>query len=512
MNRRKDLTQVRKLLQLRSEEGRSDRSVGKLLGVSKTTVKTYYRAFVESGLPLAEALRLCDGDLEDLFGKGGPVESARQRELREELSYMERELGRRGVDKKRLWIEYRERHPEGYGYTQFCHHLKQGLREVESSVYLAHKAGDRLFVDFAGGKLPLTDRATGEVREVEVLVAILPYSGIGYAEAVESQKTALFLGGLERAFEYMEGVPALVVPDNLKSAVTKAHRYEPSLNRTFEEFCLHYGTAAHPTRAASPKDKAHVENMVKIVYKKVFAIIRNETFFELGVLNDRIRELMDALNEAPLTGRPESRRDLFEAGERETLRPLPATRYEVKRYETKKVSKFCFIQLSEDKNYYSVPYTHVGEVVEVVSTAAHVEILHNHRRIAYHVRTTERYQVIPEHLPPKHRPEIMEWSEERILAKGASIGTETAAYLEMLMATRPHPHIAFRACLGILSLGKESKYGPHRLNSACRRAARFKSYGFQSIASILKKGLDRETPPPLQYTLPLHSNIRGNYA
>ena len=512
MNRRKDSMKVRNLLQLRSEEGRSDRSVGKILGVSKTTVKAYYQAFVESGLPLVEVLRLGDGDLEDLLGKGGPPESERQRALRGELSYMEKEMGKRGVDKKRLWIEYRERHPEGYGYTQFCHHLKQALREVESSVYLAHKAGDRLFVDFAGEKLKLTDRATGKARELEVLVAILPYSGLGYVEAVESQKTVHFLGGLEHAFEYMGGVPALIVPDNLKSAVTRAHRYEPTLNRTFDEFCLHYGTAAHPTRAASPKDKAQVENMVKIVYKKVYALLRNETFFDLETLNQRIRELMEELNKAPLTGRPESRRDLFEAGERETLRPLPATRYELKRYETKKVSKFCFIQLSEDKNYYSVPYTHIGQTVEIVSTATHVEVLHNHRRIAYHVRTTERYQVIPEHLPPKNRPEAVEWSEERILAKGASIGTETAAYLKTLITSRPHPHIAFRACLGILSLGKESKYGPYRLNNACKRAARFKSYGFHSIESILKKGLDRETPPPLQYTLPLHANIRGNYA
>ncbi len=510
MNRRKDRMEVRKLLKLRSEEGRSDRSVARMLGISKTTVGNYYQAFLKSELPLAEVLELSDEDIEDLFYKG-PIEPERFKTLMEEIPHMEKELGKRGVDKKRLWIEYRERHPGGYAYTQFCAHLKCALRQMESSVYLQHKAGDRLFVDFAGGKLPLVDRDTGEIWEAEVLVAVLPYSGLGYAEAVQSQKTAHFLYGLENALEYMGGVPALIVPDNLKSAVTRAHRYEPELNRTFEDFCTHYGTAAHPTRTAAPKDKAHVENMVKIVYRKIFAAFRNETFFDLDTLNRRIRELIDALNDAPLTNRSESRRALFETGEKETLRSLPPARYEPKRYETKKVSKFCFIQASEDLNFYSVPYPYIGKTVDVVYSARHLEVIHNNRRIAYHVRTKERYQLIPAHLPPKHQPELTEWSEERIVAKGAAIGPETAAYLKALIASRPHPHIAFRACLGILALAKENRYGPYRLNNACKRAALFDNYSYHSIESILKKDLDRLTPAPTQYALPLHHNVRNDY-
>lgn len=503
--------QVRKLLQLRSEEGRSDRSVAKMLEISKNTVKVYYQAFVKSELPLAEVLLLDDGDLEDLFTPGDPPESERQRVLLGEVPYIERELGKRGVDKKRLWIEYRERYPDGYGYTQFCHHLKQALHTVESSVHLQHKAGDQLFVDFAGGKLPVTDRETGTVWKAEVLVTILPYSGLSYAEALHNQKAASFLRGVENALVYIGGAPALIVPDNLKSAVTKAHRYEPKLNRAFDDFCGHYGTAAHPARAAAPCDKAHVENMVKIVYKRVYALLRNETFFDLETLNRRIRELMDALNTAPLTGRKESRQDLFDAGEKALLRPLPATCYEIRQYEAKKVSKFCFIQASDDKNYYSVPYIYIGKTVEVIFTDRHLEVIHNHHRIAYHVRTAQRYQVIAAHLPPGHQPEVMEWSEERILAKGAAIGEGTAAYLKALIASRPHPHIAFRACLGILALGKESRYGAVRLNNACTRAAGFRSYGFHCIESILKKGLKAPTAPPAYYTLPPHQNIRANY-
>ncbi len=501
---------VRNLLRLRAEEGRSDRSVAKILDISKNTVRAYYQAFLQSNLPLAEVLQLNDGDLEELFYRG-PEEPERLTVLKEEIPLMEKDLGKRGVDMNCLWQEYLERHPDGYAYTQFCTYLKEGLRKIESSVYLDHKAGDKLFVDFAGGKLPLKDPSTQEEWKAEVLVAVLPYSQFVYVEALKSQKTAHFLNGLANALEYMGGAPALIMPDNMKCAVTRAHRYEPVLNHIFKEFCHHYGTVAHPTRTAAPQDKAHVENMVKIVYKKVYALLRKETFFDLHTLNQRIRELVDKLNNKPLTNRKESRRQLFERDERELLRPLPTDRYEPKRRETKKVSKFCYIQTSDDHSFYSVPFIYVGKIVEVAYSEEHLEVYYNHKRIAYHVRTGKRQNLISAHLPPEHQPGVLEWNEDEVLAKGAAIGPETAAYLKAVIDKSRHPHIANRLCHGILALGKESNYGPVLLNDACKQGLGFKRYSYRSIEDILKAELYKLALNPVDYTLPEHHNLRNDY-
>ncbi len=502
--------ELRKLLRLRAEPGSSDRSVAKILGISKNTVKAYYRAFIQSNLPLEEVLRLTDKDLAEVFYKS-PEDSERLKTLKEEIPLIVGDLGKRGVDRKRLWVEYRERHPDGYAFTQFSLYMKQAKQWAETSLRMEHKAGDKLFVDFAGGKLSLFDRKTREEKKVEVLVTVLPYSGLAYVEALESQKIPQFIRGLGNALEYFGGTPALIVTDNLKSAVTRAHRYEPKINRTFREFCEHYKMETQPARPGAPQDKAHVENMVKIVYRKIFAPLRNEPIFDLDTLNERIHELLEKMNNAPRTDRPESRRELFEAVEKETLRPLPADRYEPQQYEMKKVDKFCFIHISEDKSAYSVPYIFVGKTVLVAYSDRHLTVYHEFERIAYHVRTGKRQNLIPEHLPPKHRPEVLDWDEERILAKGAVIGPETVAYLKAVMAKSRHPFIGFRLCAGILSLAKESRYGSSRLNEACKRALLFQNFNYSSIESILKNKLDENSFAPVQYSLPQHENLRNDY-
>lgn len=511
MNRRIEMVQVKQLLRMRHEEKKSDYKVGLLLGISKNTVKVYYKTFQESGLSYEEVLLLEDNDLIDLLGSKVKEHSKRFDDLMSELPGIEKELTRKHVDRRLVWTEYRLRHPDGYGYTQFCYYIEGRKKCSEASIHLEHKAGEKMFIDFTGSKLQVVDRVSGEAKNLEVFVAILPCSQLTYIEVVRSQKEGDFIMATGNALKYFGGVPDTIVPDNLKSAVTKADRYEPEINRNFSRFGEHYNTAIIPARARHPKDKAYVEGAVKILYRRVFAPLRNKIFYNIEDLNEAVSELLEKHNDTTLTGRQESRRELFNMMEKTELKPLPDTRYSVKKFELKRVSKFYQVQLKEDKFYYSVPYKYIGENVEVIYSMTEVEVYFKQHRIAYHKRSfTKKHSIIDEHMPPAHQANIS-WNKEQILTLASTIGPETEMYIKKYIESKSHPVEAFKCALGIISFGKESKYGKNRLNNACKRGLRFNSLSLKTIEIILQKGLDKEEDFKQNYNLPEHENVRQNY-
>ncbi len=511
MTGRIEMIQVKQLLRMRHKEGKSDYKVGKMLGISKNTVKSYYVSFLESCIDYEEVSKLNNDDLYDLFGSKDRQKNKRREDLEREIPNFKLELQKRHVDKTVLFLEYKAKYPDGYNYTQFCHYMKQGEKASEASLLLDHKSGEKMFVDFTGSKLYVTEKGTGKRSETEVFVAILPCSQMTYVEAVRSQKLEDFLNVTVNSLKYFGGSPEAIIPDNLRSAVTKADRYEPEKNRNYKILGEHYNTTIFPTRPNHPKDKAYVEGVVKIIYKRIFAPLRNRIFYSIEELNQAVFDLLEKHNDTLLSGRKETRRELFESVEKPLLKPLPANDYIMKKFETKKVNKFYEIQLGEDKFYYSVPYQYIGETVEIIYSKSEVEVFFKHKRIAWHKREYKKVRTInPEHLPAAHKAYVS-WNKESILALADQIGESTSEYCKQIIESKNYPFEGHRACLGILSLGKESSYGKERLNNACLRGLLFKSFSLKTIKSILKKNLDKKGKPEQNYELPTHENVRRDY-
>ena len=511
-----EMIDIRRIIQLR-EGGKSERKTSKILDISRDRVSHYYGLFKEYGLTIAEISELSDEDLAELFVEALVEKSNRLTRLEGMFTDMETELTKKGVTLELLWVEYTVKEEDlknkAYSYSQFCYHFRQWKVQNNASMRLEHKVGDKLFVDFTGGKLPLYDQKTGEqIQELECFIAILPASQFIYAEACNSQQMADFIGAVENSFHYIGGATDAVVPDNLKSAVTQAHLYEPLLNRNFTYFGEHYDTAIVPARSKKPKDKAHVENAVKIVYRRIFAELRNEKFCTIEAINKRIREKLEELNDRKLTGRDCSRRELFESIEKESLKPLSVHKYEIKNFHSGKVTKFYHIYLSEDKHYYSVPFQYIGKSVKIVYSSRNVEIYHNFKRIAYHLRdrTSRGYTTIKEHLPSNHR-EYGEWNEEKFLKHGEQIGPITKKYIQEVLTSKQYPEISYKQCLGIISLSSSRKYGKERVEKACERGHMHKVYSYRTLAKILEKNLDKIDDSTDQKELPSHENVRADY-
>ncbi|WP_347159846.1 IS21 family transposase [Pontibacter chitinilyticus] len=360
------MSKIRQILRMHSQ-GRSRLSIAAQSGASRNTVKKYLAAFDASGFTYQEVNALNDKELEELFGKSRERSpDSRLLALQRCFPHVDKELKRTGVTRRTLWEAYREEFPEGFRYSQFCFHYSQWKARVNPVMHLDHKAGDKLYVDFAGERLWLTDRESGEQTQVEVFVAILGASQLTYVEAVMSQQKEDFIAACENTLHYIGGVPAAIVPDNLKAAVTKSNRYEPTLNEAFADFADHYGTAVLPARAYRPRDKALVEGAVKIVYSRIYAPLRKQVHSSLPELNAAILQALEAHNSQPLRGRNYSRRLQFEEVERQALAPLPMLRYEFKRQCHATMMKNGHVCLGADKHYYSVPYRFIGKKVKLL--------------------------------------------------------------------------------------------------------------------------------------------------
>ncbi len=508
--KRVSMSKVREIIRLYEETGLSYRKIGRALKISHPVVSQYIADFKETGLRYADIEDLSDTDLLELLERKKKETDERYKTLSEMFEYFAKELKRTGVNRNVLWEEYRREHPEGYSYSQFCYHFQVWKNAGEVTMHIDHKAGDKAFVDFAGQKLSIVDRDTGEVKEKETFVAILGASQYTYVEVVESQKKEDWIKANENALRYFDGVPAALVPDCLKTGVTNGNKYEPDINPEYADFARHYGTVILPARPHSAKDKALVENAVNLVYIRIYAPLRNRVFHSLEEINEAIWELLQKHNSMRFQRLEVSRIGLFEEIEKPALKALPIERYGLRKFLTLKVQFNYHIELREDRHYYSVPWRYKGIRVRVVYTSQVVEIFHDNIRIAFHkrARTAGGYTTEEEHMPPHHRF-YDGWSPQRMISWAEKIGPEVRRMIVKVLESRKHPEQAYKVCLGIINLSK--KYGNIRLNKACRRAVEFHNYSYKAVKNILEKGLDKLQEESLfPELLPVHENIRGS--
>jgi transposase len=503
------MRQVREILRLKYEQYLPHRAIARACGVGVGTVSEYCRRARQAGLTWPLPAEWDDSQLEArLFQRVGDIVGV-PRPL-PDMAWVHHELKRPGVTLQRLHLEYLQHHPDGYRYSQFCRHYHQWARTLAPTMRQVHRAGEKAFVDFSGQRPVLVDPTTGELVPVELFVGVLGASSYVYAEACAAQDLASWITAHVRMVEAWGGAPAIFVPDNLRSGVTEACRYEPVINRTYLEFAQHYGAAVVPARAGRPRDKAVVEANVLVAQRWILAALRHRRFFSVAELNAAIWELLPALNARPMRKLGVSRRQLFEQLDRPLLRPLPTTRYEFAEWRDAGVN--IDYHVAVEHNYYSVPYQLLHQRVEVRLTATCVELFLKGRRVASHRRRWGRgeYATDPAHMPHAHRAHA-EWTPSRLITWAETTGPATAALVAAILAAKPHPEQGYRACLGLMRLGKS--YGAVRLEAAAGRATRLGAPSYRTVRNILASGLDRlpladgpaSTPP-----LPVHPNIRGS--
>jgi transposase len=501
------MRRLRELLRLKYDAGLSHRAVAQACAMGLGTVTGYLQRARAAGLSWPLPADLDDAALEARLFARPAVPSARDRVV-PDWSQLHQERKKPGVTLALLWLEYRAAHPSGYGYSQFCERYRCWARTLKPSMRQVHPAGEKLFVDFAGQKPHLVDGTTGEVVVVELFVGVLGASGLIYAEATRTQELAAWVDAHRRMLDAFGGSTAIWVPDNLKSGISTPNRYEPEVNRTYAELAQHYGAVVIPARIKAPKDKAKVEVSVQIAERWVLAALRHRTFFDLGALNAAIRERVDVINGRLMKVLGISRRALFEHLDRPALRPLPPTRYELAEWKPCVVNIDYHVEV--DHNYYSVPYTLVHQHVEARFTSTTVEVIVNTRRVASHRRLTGRGRASTQiaHMPRSHRAHV-EWTPSRLIAWAEQTGPATGRVAAGILAGRPHPEQGYRACLGLMRLGRV--HGAARLEAACLRAERLRSYRYRTVEHILINQQDRlplEEPAPARPAL-THENVRG---
>lgn len=494
---------------LQRRNGIALETISKNVQSSRNTVKKYLHLAKQKGLSLDELIGKQEHELEKIFAEPKVHNTERLKELRALFPSFQKELKRTGVTRWILWGEYKSRYPDGYAYSQFCELYKQWSESSTATMVFEHEPADKLYIDFTGKKLSIIDEDTGEIQELEVFVCLLGHSQYTYVEAVRSQKKEDFVLATQNALHYFGGVPKALVTDNLKSAVIRADKYEPELNETFLDFANHYSTTILPTRSRKPRDKALVENAVKLVYNRIFAPLRNETFFSIEQLNFIIREQLDKHNEQSFQKEPKSRKEKFLKDEKPLLSSLPKELYQIKHYKSAKVMKNCHVQL--EKHYYSVPYRYIGRQVNIIYTSKHVNIFYSMDRIALHERSvkTFAYTTLPDHLPSTHKF-VSQWSSEKFISWAERISPRVKEYIEQIIWQKTYPEQAYRSCVGILSF--EGKVGKDRLINAVERAMRYNAYNYKVIKNIIDGKLDmlvEDKTNNQQQTLPLHENIRG---
>lgn len=505
-NNRLSMRKITEALRLHFEHDRTNREIAQAIGTSPTTVGQYLRRAREAGFayPLPEGLD--DAAIETrLFP---PVVSADVIRFEPDWTWVHREMRRKSVTLDLLWQEYKAEHPDGYRYSWFCERYRQWSGKLSVSMRQTHTPGEKLFVDYVGQTLPIIDGATGEIRQAQLFVAVLGASNYTYAEATWTQKLPDWIGSHVRTFEFLGGVTEIIVPDNLKSGVKHASYYDPEINPTYRDFARHYGVAVLPARPYKPKDKAKVEGGVLIVERWILARLRNQRFFSLAEANRAIAELLASLNQRPFKKLPGCRHSAFLEMDRPVLKPLPQSRYEYAEWKTARVGIDYHIEVAG--HYYSVPYRHARQPVEVRIIATTVEAFHRGQRIAAHVLSPikGRHTTLDAHMPPQHQA-IAGWNDQRLLDWAQGIGSSTEAAVRVMLGSRKHPQQSYRACLGVLRLAKG--FGNDRLNAACARALKLNAAGYRSIHSILKNSLDKQQPAiATQASLPLdHANVRG---
>ena len=504
--KRLSMRKIREVLRLKYELHRSNREIGLSCGIGSSTVSDYVHRARNAGLswPLSEELD--DSKLNELlFPLPTPPNSTR---LYPDFQEIHKELqARKHVTLNLLWQEYKEQHPDGYQYSWFCQSYRDWAARLDVVMRHDHRAGEKLFVDYAGQTIDVIDPVTGEIRKAQIFVAVLGASNYTFAEATFSQQLEDWTGSHVRAFTFFGGVPEAIVPDNLKSGVTKFCRYEPDINPTYHDLARHYRTAVLPARIKKPRDKAKAEAGVLLVERWILASLRKHSFFNLAELNREIRRLLTILNAKPFKKLPGNRQSRFNDLDKPALKPLPTVPYEPAYW--KKATVHLDYHVEVQGHYYSVPYNLVRKKLDIRYNARTVECFYRSQRIASHLRSDHRgrHTTVREHMPLKHQ-KYAEWNPERFKRWAAKIGPQTLLLTETLLVQRSHPQQAYRSLLGILRLGKA--YGDERLEAACERALAINALSYRSIESILKNGLDHKPLQEKNESKPVHHrNIRG---
>ena len=489
--------------------GLSQHNIARSCSISQSTVHEYVSAAEVAGIkwPLPEDWD--DQQIEKTLFPQRPALAVWRKHPEPDWPQVHQELQtHKDLTLQLVWQEGRESHPEGYAYSRFCDLYRRWLKKLDLVLRQEHRAGEKMFVDYAGATIPIYDPQTGEVQPAAVFVAVLGASSYTFAEATSGQDLRNWIGSHIRAFEFFSGVVEVVVPDNLKSAVTHPSYYEPELNPTYRDLGEHYGVAIIPARPYRPRDKAKAEAGVQVVQRWIVAALRKHKFFSLAEANQAIAGLLVRLNQRPFRKREGSRATLFAQLDRPALKPLPATRYEFGKWKTARVNIDYHIEV--ERHYYSVPYALVHQNVDARLTVDTLEILHRGMRVASHVRSYEagKATTLTEHRPKAHQ-RYVDQTPSRLMEDAQQVGPYTGQLVEATLAAKPHPEMGYRSCLGILRLAKT--YPVERMEAACQRALRARAYNFQSVASILKNQLDRlplpgdpPVPPAVE-----HDNIRG---
>ena len=505
------MEKLREILRLKQQCNLGNRTIAKAMGLSHTAVGCHIAACVARGITYETVSEMPDEEFRALLVDERREDDLRLKILHENIQYYIRELSRVGVTRHLLWEEYRLQHKDGYGYSQFCLRIQQWKDAQKLEMHVDHKAGDKLFVDYAGHRMHYVDRQSGEFIPVEIFVATLGASSYTYVEACHNQKVPSFIQACVNALHYIGGAPKAIVPDCLKSAVTRADRYESTINKTFTDFARHYGCAALPARPRKPKDKAKVEGAVRIVYQQIFAPLRDVVFYSLAEINRAINRELERYNDRIMQGYGKSRRELFLELDKPELTSL-ASRYEVKEYQLRRAGSNYHIYLPEDMHYYSVPHEYRNRMMNIWYTASHVEIYSDNRRIALHQRSIKKngYTTAQEHLPPEHRFRDG-WSVEKITESADTIGTHARAAIDKILEMAAHPEQGFKSCSGILSLTK--KYLRADIDNACKYAIAINSVTYSSVKNILASRVHEHPPADTELlatqSLPEHDNIRG---
>jgi len=500
------MRKISELLRLRHELKCSYRDIARSLNMGMTTVSEYMARARTAGIgwPLPEGI-----SEEELYNRLFlPTKSTHQGRPLPDWEWVYQELRKKGVTLQLLWREYRDTHPTGFSYSQFCERYRAYTKATTPIMRQIHKGGEKTFVDYAGMTVPWLDPTTGEIHEAQIFVGALGASQFTFVEATATQGLPNWIQSHIRMWEYFGGVSAIVVPDNLKAGVTKAHRYDPDINANYQHVGEHYGFAIVPARIYEAKDKAKVENAVGCIERQILAPMRHITFTSIAEINAAIKPKLAAFNQQSFQKMKTSRRALFEAIDQPALKPLPSEKYQYAEWQHAKIHidyHFVF-----DHHYYSVPYKYIHHEVEVRATAQTIECFYQKKRIASHPRSYLRYKhtTLTEHMPKAHRAHA-EWSPERMKRWARKIGPNTMMFIEALIASRAFPEQAYRTCLGVLRLG--SRYGDDRLEKACEIAHSSGATRYQQVESILKNKIDTIKHSHATNTAVIlsHENIRG---
>lgn len=509
--RKLSMRNIKEILRLKFDKNLSNREIAKSLDISHTAVNDYVLRAKQAGLSWPVGEQWDDTAIEKLLFPPEEKVQADQKGM-PSMEYLHNELKKKGVTLQLLWYEYKQANPDGYQYSWFSNLYRRWVKTLDVTLRQQYRAGEKLFVDYAGQTMPIHDPKTGHIAQAQIFIACLGASNYTYAEASLTQNLHDWIKAHVNAFEFFGGVPEILVPDNLKAGVTSPCRYEPEINPTYQELAEHYGVAVIPSRIRSPKDKAKVESAVLLAERWILAALRNHTFFSLAELNNAIAEKLTELNNRKFQKLDTTRRQLFETLEKLALKPLPEQRYEYAQWKKATVNIDYHIEI--DRHYYSVPYQLVKKKVDVRLSARTIEVLFKNKRIASHGRSYRKgaFTTLSEHMPEPHQ-KYLEWTPSRIMKWAGETGPNTKKLVTEILTTREHPQQGYRSCLGVMRLGR--RYSPQRLEAACARAIFIRAYSYKSVESILKNGLDQQpvtdNHPQTKANPVMHANIRGKH-